>query len=357
MFVDPPRTTLLDQNRKVPILSALIDAQGRAHERALELELFGTTDSHSIAELLEDLVAARLGPTSEAIFYTTSVGVVAGLRLASGGGVVVKVHRWGVTAERLKNVQQIQVFVVRAGLPAPMPLLEPVALGAGFATIEEMLEGERADAHSRIVRKAVAEGLYNFIDAARPLRRRVDVGVPLALQDWGPATWPEPHDLRFDFDVTSLGAERIDKLAQEARWRLRNVGPEGVIGHFDWRVGNLGFAGSRIAAIYDWDSLACAPEPVVVGCAAAVFSASWTAPESGALPSLEEMRDFVRDYEFVRGNPFAADELSMLDAANLWMCAYGARCQHSDESLSRIPVTESPASWKRLLDERGERAF
>jgi Ser/Thr protein kinase RdoA (MazF antagonist) len=338
-------------------LASLIDARGEPNERALENALFETTDAHVVAGRLEDFVASHLGAVEEPVFYTSSVGVVVGLRLTSGAEVVVKVHRWGVTAERLVAVQKVQEFVTNAGVPAPRPLVGPTPLGTGLATVEEMLSGERADGHSARVRTALAAGLLAFVEAALPLNGRVDVSAPLVLQDWGPALWPEPHDLRFDFDATTPGAEWIDELARAARRALQVVGPGGAIGHFDWRVGNLGFAGAKIVAVYDWDSLACAPEPVIVGCAAAQFSSDWTATKTDTLPTTEEMRAFVRDYETARGAPFTAQESGLLDAANLWTCAYGARCQHSDEVLSSGPQTDERTAWTRLLGERGEGAF
>ena len=70
-----------------------------------------------------------------------------------------------------------------------------------------------------------------------------------------------------------------------------------MIGHFDWRVENLAFRDADIVAIYDWDSVAAAPEAVVVGNAAAKFTADWTSGEFDPLPSVAEMQSFVGDYE------------------------------------------------------------
>lgn len=38
-----------------------------------------------------------------------------------------------------------------------------------------------------------------------------------------------------------------------------------VVGHPDWRVQNLAFAGDRVSAVYDWDSVGLVPEPALVG--------------------------------------------------------------------------------------------
>jgi hypothetical protein len=130
-----------------------------------------------------------------------------------------------------------------------------------------------------------------------------------------------------------------------------------VVGHFDWRVENLGFEDGRIVAIYDWDSVAEAPEAVVVGNSAGQFTADWTRGDIDPLPSVEEMRNLVEDYENAQGEPFRANEQEILDAANLYLCAYGARCQHSDLVLHPEGGGTADTRWLRLLRERGEHAL
>ena len=61
------------------------------------------------------------------------------------------------------------------------------------------------------------------------------------------------------------------------------------------------------------------------------------------------MRAFVADYERARGTPFAPSELDALDAANLAMIAYGARCQHSDQLLRPDLGDNVAIGWPRLL--------
>jgi hypothetical protein len=103
----------------------------------------------------------------------------------------------------------------------------------------------------------------------------------------------------------------------------------------------------------DWDSLATAPEAVVVGNTAAQFTAYWASNDPDPIPTLEEMRTFVDDYELERGRPFSAAEREPLDAANLFLCAYGARCQHSNLALQPEIGCTPRAQWLRLLRRRG----
>jgi aminoglycoside phosphotransferase (APT) family kinase protein len=173
--------------------------------------------------------------------------------------------------------------------------------------------------------------------------------------------WWQPHDVRFDFDATSDGAGWIDDLARVARARLCHpqTAQPVVVGHFDWRVENLGLAGpgAEVIAIYDWDSLAVAPEAIVVGNTAAQFTADWASPQPDPLPTMADMRAFVADYEEARGASFDEAERDLLDAANLALCAYGARCQHSDLVLHPAIAGTADSRWLRLLQARGEWAL
>jgi aminoglycoside phosphotransferase (APT) family kinase protein len=126
------------------------------------------------------------------------------------------------------------------------------------------------------------------------------------------------------------------------------------VGHFDWRVENLALGEDRIVGIYDWDSLAIAPESIVVGNAAAQFQTDWSLHEPDPLPTLDEMRAFVHDYETARGAAFTDAEWELLDAANLAICAYGARCQHSDMAVHPEIGGLETTRWCRLLRERGD---
>ena len=73
---------------------------------AVERELFGSEDSRAIAALVErfcrDVLAARV---TSCLRYESSVGAVAGLELADGPPVLVKVHRPRVGLPRLQAMQ------------------------------------------------------------------------------------------------------------------------------------------------------------------------------------------------------------------------------------------------------------
>jgi hypothetical protein len=316
----------------------------------LERATLGAGDPGEVAATLGAFLAEELAPLGDALFYRRGTGVVAGVLLADGREVVIKVHRWHASLARLASVQAVQRHLAGAGLPAPRPLLSPRPLGSGIATVEELRRGGTADGRRPVIRRAVARLLSELVVSSRSLPALPALGTPPLFDDLESQRWPEPHDLRFDFVATSRGAAWIDELAWRARERLRGLPAEPVVGHFDWCVGNLGFARDTCSAIYDWDSIAIAPEALLAGAAAAQFCTDWA--RGGRLPSVAEMRAFVAEYEQARGEAFDAGQRQLLDAANMLLVAYGARCQHSDVVLAALPGARADGGWMALLRER-----
>jgi len=339
----------------VTALAVLVQAAIDRWDARLEAQLFGTEDPVEVAAGIEAFVREHLGEPVDALLYEAGVGAVAGLRLVDGRDVVVKVHRWNVSVERLTAVQRVQAHVAARGVPVPRPLLPVLPLESGLATVEEHLGGERIDGRTPEARRLMAEGLHAFLDATRGVD--AEVGRALILRPPGEPLWPEPHSVRFDFHATAEGAEWIDELGEHARARLDAVELPDVIGHLDWRVQNLAFRDGALAAIYDSDSIGKAPEPVLVGSTAGGFCIDWDAAVADPPPNPDEMRAFVADYETARGASFDAAEREALDAANLMMVAYGARSQHSDLFLQPEFGNTSAIGWFRLLRQRGERCF
>jgi hypothetical protein len=314
----------------------------------LEHALFGTSDPGQIVDLLSRFCLDRLGSGIARIeFYRRGVGAVFGIDLADGRRVAIKVHRREIAGDDLDAVQDVQRAVADAGLPAPRPIQAPAALRTGIATVEELLDrGSLADGHRADVRRRLAVELHRFVEAASRAgsARRVAVAHPFDLKP--DELWPTPHDLRFDFALE--GGEWIDEIALGARAELAHGSGRSVVGHMDWRVENLRFDDTRLAAIFDWDSVRRCREPALVGMTAAAFTADW----SGAIvpyPTPEESQSFVEDYSAARGEPMTAGERSVADAAYTYQVAYGARCEYSDEVL-KVFANESPArGWRALL--------
>lgn len=341
---------MTDAEWSTAVRAALLTGGG-----ALARSLFGTGDPDAAVALLVGCCRDRLGEVVGVRFVEAGVGLVVGVRLADGGEAVVKVHWWNASLERLTAVHQVQARLAERDPAAPRPLGPPCTLGRGVATFESFRPG----GDGRWDRVTVAAGLHRIVKAARHRSLDAQIGEPLLHRPAGAPLWPEPHDPRFDLAATTDGAQWIDALGGAARARLDAAWGRApaVVGHFDWRVQNLGFDDGEIVAIYDWDSIASAPEAVVVGCAAGTYRIDWRLGEDDALPTLDDMAGFVADYETARGRPFEGDERELLDAANLAHLAYGARCQHADLVLSTGYGGTDDIGFLRLLRERGERFF
>jgi len=323
------------------VATVLADWDG---EPLLERDVFATTDPQRIATLVDRFCAQRLGSQVAGYeFFATSVGSVHGVRLRDERRVVVKAYRRELDLVHLAAVQRVQARLADGGFPAPRPVLAPAPPARGVAVVETLLDrGEWADAHGPAVRRAVAGGLAQLVERARPL-----ACLP-GLVSWREGydrLWRQPHDRRFDFAATARGAEWIDRLAAEARRRLdEHVAGEPVVGHGDWRVEHLRFVDGALSAVYDWDSLAVGPEPVFAGAAAHAFTADWSIEGHQSIPTIEESLAFVAEYEAARGAPFSDSERRAALSGLVAAMAYSARCEHSDRLTAFGTRPPAPSS-------------
>jgi hypothetical protein len=178
--------------------------------------------------------------------------------------------------------------------PCPKLLLGPTPIGEGLATVEEYYEpGEHGDAFQAEYRKIIATGLAELIDLLHWCE--ADVSCFRHFQR-GAALYPQPHGKIFNFETTATGAERIDDFARRARQRESHDGVP-VLGRTDWRVEHLLFQEGRIVATYDWDSLAFRPETELIGGSAHGFPADWSLPGVRRIPTGDDIRAYIADYE------------------------------------------------------------
>jgi Phosphotransferase enzyme family len=288
-------------------------------------EVFESPSAGSIAAALDGFCREHLGAgVAELRFFFGSVGSVHGLRLRDGQEVVVKALRPGTRLARLEAVQEVQRRLHANGFPCPNPLVAPAPLARGTGVAETLLDlGTAPDGHLPVVRAAMAAGLARLVEACRPMSM---LDALRSAPDGD--LWSRPHDGRFDFLATSHGAEWIDEIAAAAR--AVPLTGDLVVGHGDWRAENLRFLGSRMSAVYDWDSLVTVREPKLVGSACGHFTSDYRRSDIRQLPTLEEALAFVSEYENVRGTPFTPAEQQTVRAALVEGAAYGARCAHSD---------------------------
>jgi hypothetical protein len=162
--------------------------------------------------------------------------------------------------------------------------------------------------------------------------------------------YPQPHSKLFDFVKTAKGADWIDAFARRARQAEDHDGIP-VLGHADWRVEHLRFEDGKIVATYDWDSLALRPETELVGLSAHGFAADWALEGVRRIPTANDIRAFVADYETARARPFTKRERQSLFAHCVYFIAYGARCTHS---LDPQKVEWEEDTFPYLLRTEGE---
>lgn len=121
---------------------------------------------------------------------------------------------------------------------------------------------------------------------------------------------------------------------------LGDACPPELIAHADWSCGNLRFHDGKVSSSYDWDSLAVAPEAVLVGLCAGGFTSGGGA--GADTPTPDEMTAFLRDYEDVRADPFNEPQQKAAAAAITWVLAYNDRCEVSFMPPGGLPRVRFP---------------
>lgn len=285
---------------------------------------------------------AHLGEAvEEELFRSGYLSTVVGVRLRSGQPVVVKIRR---PARRLAACAAVHRIVYQRGFPCPEPLVEGVPFGELVASAEVMVAGGDLFPDSGRAPGPFGEALAQLVSLAP---RPADVGpldpaLPWTFPDPSAADlWPWPDDR--DIDLNRAGGPAwIDEAGRAAWERLRQCGGEMVVGHGDWYTANLRWAGRRLLAAFDWDSVIAVPEPVVVGLAAAVFPATLEGTEA----TVEETEAFLATYSSARPRSFSTDELQVAWAAGLWNRAFDAKKQFATEGRPRS-LTEAEALERR----------
>jgi hypothetical protein len=313
-------------------LASVIAAHLREWEPSppfVELAVFATGNAARIAEALNSFCLQILGArVRRGLFHQSSIGSVTGILLEDGRAVVIKAHQPEQSRALLAEIVRLQSYLAENGVFAPRILAGPVALGQGFAIVEQFCNaGTTADAHEADVRRALALGLSTIVTACDRFVPSTSL-QPALLVSARDTLWPKPHSKLFDFVATSAGAEWIDELAALAREQMVPAGRR-VIGHGDWRQEHVRFIGDKPVVAFDWDSLCCELEPALLGIVAHGFCADWSRANRRQAPSIEEARAFKSDYEEARGGRFSPDESRVCGAAFAYACAYTARCGHA----------------------------
>ena len=315
-------------------------------------QLFGTDDPETVRLQVDAFLTRHVGTGIGALDFTRiGTGIILGVTLSDGRPAVVRLHPPGADAGYLRAVQDVQLHLVTQGYPAPRPLLEPVPFGVGLATVEgRLFEPPAPDPTDRATRRALAEGLARFVQLAAPLARHADLGGrgPLGRPSPG-SVFPQPAGTQFDFAATGGGAEWIEELGGRARAVL-DAAPATVpvVGHFGWRIENVAIGPLGVVGVFDWTQVGTAPEAVVIGSAAHQFTIDGRTA-SPHVPTPEEIRELVADYEAARGTPLSPAQRVEAKAAYVFCTAFGARCEH----VLAVTGQPAPARFRERLASSG----
>jgi len=314
-------------------------------DRLLISSIVGHTDIECIAEQVHHVISRSLdGEVVGCQRLEVSVGVAMGLTLGDGRQVMAKLHAAKTSLDSLHAVAEVQRHLNETGFPCPEVLAHPAEFGVASVTLESfVVEGDHADGHRPEIRRAMAESLAEQIDRSRRF-----IGLSGLQSCPAPATaggiWPQPHNVLFDFERTSQGAEWIDAIRRRELARLGDGCNEPVVGHADWAAKHFRFAGDVITVVYDWDSLMRTSEYRILGKAAATFPCNWYL-DVPRTPRPDETLAFIRDYEQARQRPFLVSELERIWAEVICNMAYTARCEHAiDQAGERLA-----GSWREAL--------
>jgi hypothetical protein len=321
----------------------------------VELDVFGTDDAEQIASKVDEFARAQLhSGVAGYLFYSASVGSTHGVQLDDGRCVVVKVRPppesnpcLPFDRVSLEEIVAVQRHLADAGYPCPAPVLGPVQLARGLATVEAYLAaGEARNAHDPHIRGLLAAGLHEHMAKLEPLVRRTKsrhFAVP------GDRLFPQPHSKIFQPSDTEDDTGWVRDLARRAREIAERVPSQPRLGHCDWRMEHVRFRGDQIAATYDWDSVALLPEIRIVGVDAHAHTADWSQDVVRCVPTHEGILGFVADYEGARGAPFNAAEHRGVRAWAVYWIAYGAWI-----SINPGERDWPEDSWPSLLRECGD---
>jgi hypothetical protein len=318
----------------------------------VELDVFDTDDAAQIAETIDAFTREHLGSgIAGYLQYMSSVGSTHCVELEDGRRVVIKARPMVADApvpldrDALEQIMAVQRYLAAWGYPCPAPLVGPVPIARGFATVEAYIEhGHLRDGHDPHVRELIATSLHEHITLLSPLARTVRLRHFQVPAD---RLFPRPHGKIFTPSHADTGWVR--DIARRARDIAEAAASPLVLGHCDFRVEHIRFDGDAIVATYDWDSVAVRPELQILGTNAHGHTADWSQEAIRRVPTLEGMLAFIEAYARARPVPFTAEQQRGARAWAAYWIAYGAWI-----SIAPGDTDWPDDSWPALLRACGE---
>lgn len=283
-------------------------------------EVWSVLDRHLQGELDSGL--------GRVLFEAGAIGAVFGVQLADGREVVVKAYQPSSDLPRLGAMTECQALLQRRGFPCAAVLSPPRVVAGAPMVIEELLRPiSTGSPHEPEEVDGMAAGLARQIELLADVNAEaLNRGRP-AWSNWEVGAWPVPHDPIFDFAVPARGYEWLDDRANAHADVLRQLSGllPNVVGHTDWVWQNVAVRDGRLAAAYDWDSLAFLPEAAILGLSAGAYSQGSPIPPDA--PPWQQVTSFVDAYIRARGRGFSLAEEVVVENAAGWVRCYNARCQ------------------------------
>jgi hypothetical protein len=278
--------------------------------------------------------------TSEVLFRAGHLSRVAGVRLADGREVAVKVRP---AADRLFGCADVQQALWQAGFPCPRPLVGPVPFGGYAASAEALVPGGDVLGVADNAVECYA-GLLAALVRLGPSPAAVRSLAPNPpWVAWGhvrSGVWPRPDDRHADLNAHPETAW-LDEIGRRVTRRLQQAGGDTiVVGHGDWQGQNLRWRGRQPWAVHDWDSAVSAPEPVIAGQAASV----WPCGAEPRAASVHESEAFIEAYQRAAQRAWSVSEVQTSWAAGLWVYAFNAK----RASLDGLPWLDPDQAAERL---------
>lgn len=272
------------------------------------------------------------------LFSEGYLSTVFGLELTSGERIVVKIRPW---ADRLRGCVAVHRQLFERGFPCPELIVDLEPISGLAASAEAMTTGGASYPSTGRSPVPFARALARLVTLA-PIPTEVpplDPRPPWTAPAFGaPELWPPPDDRDVDLNAVD-GPAWIDEAGRVARRKLAVSTSPVVVGHGDFYTGNLRWEGNNLVAVWDWDSVVAASEPVLAGLAAAIYPAE----RPGSEATVEESEMFLDAYQAARRR-FSESELAEAWAAGLWTRSFDAKKQAATEgelkSLTEAEVVE-----------------
>jgi Phosphotransferase enzyme family len=276
-----------------------------------------------VDEALSDWSERWLGSAVSAVLFEAgTLSAVAGVRLADGREVVIKVRP---STPQLRAAYLVQRHVWQLGYPAPEPLVPPTSLGeAECVSAERLLAGGAAGGRGAADAARSAQALALLIELAASAGEAGSLAQSPPWVAWdhaGSGRWPNVAGGSGDLNLVQ-GPDWLDSAAARCRARLSRYEAPRVIGHGDWHADNVLWSDGRLFVVHDWDSLVSQPEAVIAGMAAAIFPATEDAWKPATIPESEQ---FLTAYVAASSRVWTSDDIEAFWAASVWTLAVDAK--------------------------------